>query len=69
MLTNVVSSDCSNGNAGLRWLDRREPDLEEARVRRSGALLTKGHRAAQIITSIRAMFQKGFGREIAGGDK
>jgi C4-dicarboxylate-specific signal transduction histidine kinase len=48
----------TNADAGLRWLSREEPDLDEVR-----ALLTRivsdGHRASEVITSIRSMFGKG----------
>ena len=55
-LTSIVT----NGNAGLRWLDRPEPNLEEARSA-FGHVIKEGHRAAQIITGIRAMFRKDSG--------
>jgi PAS domain S-box-containing protein len=48
----------TNADAGLRWLSREEPDLDEVR-----ALLTRivsdGLRASEVITSIRSMFGKG----------
>ncbi len=50
----------SNGGAGLRWLNRPDPNLEEARSA-FGRVVKDGHRAAQIITSIRAMFKKDSG--------
>src|SRR5580704_6122050 len=37
---------------GLRWLDRPDPNLEEARSA-FGRVVNEGHRASQIITSIR----------------
>ena len=52
-----LGSIVMNGNAGLRWLARSEPHLEEVR----GSLeriVNDGHRAAQIIAGIRAMFRK-----------
>jgi PAS domain S-box-containing protein len=52
-----LASIVANGNAGLRWLARPEPNLEEARSA-LGRVVNDGHRAAQIITSIRAMFRK-----------
>jgi PAS domain S-box-containing protein len=50
----------ANGNAGVRWLDRPDPNLEEARSAFE-RVINEGHRAAQIITSIRAMFKKDSG--------
>jgi PAS domain S-box-containing protein len=59
-LNQPLAAIVSNGNAGLRWLDRPEPNLEESRsaFRR---VVNEGHRAAQIITSIRTMFKKDSG--------
>ena len=59
-LNQPLAAIVSNGNAGLRWLDRPEPNLEEARSA-LGRVANEGHRAAQIITSIRAMFKKDSG--------
>jgi signal transduction histidine kinase len=47
----------ANGSAGLRWLARSPPDLDEV----SDALkriVSDGHRASDVITSIRSMFKK-----------
>jgi C4-dicarboxylate-specific signal transduction histidine kinase len=47
----------TNGNVGLRWLARAEPDLDEVR----GALqriVDDGLRTGDVIASIRAMFGK-----------
>jgi PAS domain S-box-containing protein len=52
-----LASIVTNGNAGLRWLDRADPNLEEARAAFE-RVVNEGHRAAQIITGIRAMFRK-----------
>src|SRR5215831_14216339 len=52
-----LASIVMNGNAGLRWLARSEPNLEEVRSA-FGRIVNDGHRAAQIITGIRAMFRK-----------
>lgn len=46
-----------NGNAGLRWLGHATPDLEEARAVLK-RIVNDGHRASQVITSIRAMLKK-----------
>jgi len=52
-----LASIIMNGNAGLRWLARSEPNLEEVRAS-LGRIVNDGHRAAQIIAGIRAMFRK-----------
>src|SRR5262249_44748146 len=52
-----LASIVMNGNAGLRWLARSEPNLEEARSA-FGRIVHDGHGAAEIITCIRAMFRK-----------
>jgi PAS domain S-box-containing protein len=59
-LNQPLAAIVSNGNAGLRWLDRPEPNLEEARSA-FGRVASEGHRAAQIISSIRTMFKKDSG--------
>jgi PAS domain S-box-containing protein len=47
----------TNANAGLRWLARAEPDLDEVRslLKR---IVSDGHRASEVIASIRSMFGK-----------
>ena len=47
----------SSGNAGLRWLSSGTPDLAEVRNLLKN-IIESGHRASQIIYSIRAMFKK-----------
>jgi len=47
----------ANGNAGLRWLARAAPDLDEARAALK-RIVNEGHRAGQVIASIRSMFKK-----------
>ena len=47
-----------HANAGLRWLDRAEPDLDEARDA-FRHIVEDGHRANEVIQSVRAMFSKG----------
>jgi PAS domain S-box-containing protein len=59
-LNQPLASIVANGNAGLHWLNRPEPNVEEARLA-FGRVVNEGHRAAQIITSIRAMFKKDSG--------
>jgi len=47
----------TNANAGLRWLDRSTPDLAEVRDTLKH-ISADGHRASEVIQSIRAMFAK-----------
>ena len=50
----------TNSNAAMRWLANQEPNIGEARaaLRR---IVRDGHRASEIIGSIRAMFKKDHG--------
>jgi signal transduction histidine kinase len=52
-----LSAMVSNADAGLRWLDRPTPDLDQAKAafRQIGA---DGHRAAAVTERVRAMFKK-----------
>jgi PAS domain S-box-containing protein len=47
----------TNANAGLRWLGRPEPDIDEVRVLLK-RIVDEGHRAGAVITGIRSMFRK-----------
>ncbi len=47
----------ANANAGIRWLTNQTPDLDEARAAMSN-VVSAGHRAGEVIGSIRAMFKK-----------
>ena len=66
-LNQPLAAIVSNGNAGLRWLDRPEP-----RSRR-GPVGIRAHLSTRVIALPRSghkhsgNVQKGFGREIAGG--
>ncbi|WGF90270.1 ATP-binding protein [Marinivivus vitaminiproducens] len=52
-----LASMVTNADAGLRWLNRREPDMEEARAafRR---IVEDGHRGGAVIHSLRSVFRK-----------
>src|SRR5450755_3126738 len=52
-----LGSIVSNANAGLRWLTRAEPKLDEARAC-LGRIARDGLRASEVIASIRSMFGK-----------
>ena len=52
-----LAAIAANANAGLRWLARASPDLEEvhAALKR---INTDAHRAGEIIQSVRSIFKK-----------
>jgi PAS domain S-box-containing protein len=54
----------AHANAGLRWLNRDEPDIEEAR-QSLAEIAKEGHRISEVISSIRAMFGKEDGETAA----
>ena len=47
----------TNANAGLRWLKRSEPDLEEVQATLE-RIVRDGHRANEVIANVRAIFGK-----------
>jgi C4-dicarboxylate-specific signal transduction histidine kinase len=47
----------TNGIAGLRWLAREKPDLDEVRTVLK-RIVNDSHRASDVIASIRGMFRK-----------
>jgi signal transduction histidine kinase len=49
------------GSAGLRWLARQVPDVDEARVNLQGTI-DAASRASTVIDEVRAMFRKDNGR-------
>ncbi|WP_243751510.1 ATP-binding protein [Paraburkholderia sp. BL10I2N1] len=53
-----ITAAIAYANACLRWLERDEPDLGEARSAVTH-IVSDGQRAAQIIARIRAQFEKG----------
>jgi signal transduction histidine kinase len=55
-LTQPLAAITANSNAALRWLTRPAPDLDEARAA-LGHIVNDGHRAADVVGSIRAMFK------------
>ena len=52
-----LSGMITNADAGLRWLDRSKPDLDEAKAAFK-QIVTDGHRAGAVIGSIRAIFKR-----------
>ena len=52
-----LSGMITNADAGLRWLDRPIPDLDEAKAAFK-QIVADGHRAGAVIGSIRAVFKK-----------
>ncbi|WP_233858601.1 GAF domain-containing sensor histidine kinase [Paraburkholderia sp. HD33-4] len=53
-----ITAAIAYANAGLRWLDRDEPNLDEARAALTH-IANDGQRAAQIIARLRTQFEKG----------
>jgi signal transduction histidine kinase len=51
----------ANSNAAQRWLSNADPDLDEARTALND-IVRDGHRASQMIASVRAMFKKDSGK-------
>ena len=53
-----LASMVTHADAGLRWLERESPDLDEAKAALK-SIVNDGHRAARIIESVRMVFRKG----------
>jgi PAS domain S-box-containing protein len=53
-----IAAAVTNAKTCLRWLTRDQPDVEEARAA-ALRIVNDGTRAAEIITRIRLLFQKG----------
>jgi PAS domain S-box-containing protein len=47
----------TNGNAGLRWLERTDADIDEVRAALT-RIVSEGHRTSEVIAGIRRMFIK-----------
>ena len=47
----------ANADAGLRWLTKKTPDLDEVHAALKG-VVDAGRRAAEVIRSVRVMFKK-----------
>jgi PAS domain S-box-containing protein len=56
-ISQPLSAIVAHGNAGLRWLARKDPDLDEAK-KALQQIVDDGLRAADIIKSIRGLFRK-----------
>ncbi|MBO0735563.1 MAG: PAS domain S-box protein, partial [Alphaproteobacteria bacterium] len=52
-----LAAIAANGNAGLRWLGRADPDLQEARLC-LGRILENAGRAADVVAGVRALFAR-----------
>lgn len=52
-----LASMVTNASAGLRWLDREQPQIDEIRAALE-RIVADGHRANRIVAGIRAMFVK-----------
>jgi signal transduction histidine kinase len=56
-LKQPLSAITTNAYAGLRWLDRAAPDLDEAKAALK-RIVTEGHHAGAVIENIRALFKR-----------
>ena len=56
-ISQPLAAIVANGNAASRWLANKSPDLEEARAALNWIVI-EGHRAGQVIGSVRAMFKQ-----------
>ena len=54
----------TNGNAGLRWLAKAKPNLDQARASFEGVIAAARH-AGNVIHTIRSMFKKGHDEKVA----
>ena len=63
-----IAAAVTNAKTCLRWLTRDQPDLEKARAA-AMRIVKDGTRAAEIITRIRLVFQKGAAAMAVGGCK
>jgi C4-dicarboxylate-specific signal transduction histidine kinase len=52
-----LSAIITNGSAGLRWLARAQPDLDETR-KALNRVIEDAHRTGEVIASVRSMFGK-----------
>lgn len=59
-----LASMVTNADAGLRWLERRTPDMNEARAALE-RIVSDGHRAAKVVEGVRTMFGRGFQERVA----
>ena len=55
-LRQPLAAIASYGSAGLNWLQKQMPDINEARVALE-AVVRESHRADDVVKSVRAMFQ------------
>jgi C4-dicarboxylate-specific signal transduction histidine kinase len=53
-----IAAAVTNANTCVRWLSRNPPDIEEARAA-AMRIVNDGKRAAEIISRVRLLFQKG----------
>ena len=52
-----LASMVTNADAGLRWLEKKDPDLGEVQAALK-RIVKDGHRAGTVVESIRTMFKK-----------
>lgn len=56
-ISQPLAAIMANANAGLSWISRPSPDLDEARTALK-SIVSDGRRAGEVITGIRSIFKK-----------
>jgi signal transduction histidine kinase len=57
-ISQPLAAMVTNANAGLRWLSKGPPNLDEARAA-FDSIISDGHRSGDVIRTIREMFKRG----------
>jgi C4-dicarboxylate-specific signal transduction histidine kinase len=63
-ITQPLAAIMTSGNAGLRWLSKATPDLDQARASFQ-AVIAATHHAGNVIRAIRSMFRKSSDERVA----
>lgn len=58
-----LASMVTNAGAGLRWLDKATPNIDETRAALN-RISSDGHRAAEVVKNIREVFKNGTGERV-----
>ena len=56
-ISQPIAAAATNANAGLRWLNATQPDIDEV-VQALGRIVENGNRASEVIGGIRSLIKK-----------